>query len=454
MDTKDVLKLRETRAEKAAAAQTLQETVDAENRDLTDLESEQLDQLLTDTEEMTAQIHAADDEIRRKRLATQQAVLAEPAARRTVSPQPSGEVIKTAEIEVRSRRRVRGALRSFTGPDAEDKAHKTGMWIRAQLLGDDYARQWCACNHETRILKGSSNISAGYLIPQEFEAAIITNREMYGVIRQWARVVPMSRDTMSIPKYESSSSATWISEGGTLTAGDPTFSQVQLTAKKLSRLTRVSSEMMEDAAIDLADWLADDMAQAFAEAEDDAGLNGDGTSTYGGISGIVAQLTAGEATFAGCIQSASGNPTFVLLDAGDINNMMAALPQYAETNAAFYISRPGFAAALERIAHAGGGSTVQTFESKLRPVFMGYPVHLSQKMPTSQATLNNLAESPLIGRTNEELDPPGRSFRYFTVVKSFIIVYEPMDDGIRVARLLHGVRNLAAELDRDAGDDV
>ena len=68
-----------------------------------------------------------------------------------------------------------------------------------------------------------------------------------------------------------------------------------------------------------------------------------------------------------------------------------------------------------------------------------------------QATLNSLAESPLIGRTNEELDPPGRSFRYFVVMKSFIIVYEPTDDGIRVARLLHGARNLAAELDRDAG---
>ncbi len=70
-----------------------------------------------------------------------------------------------------------------------------------------------------------------------------------------------------------------------------------------------------------------------------------------------------------------------------------------------------------------------------------------------QAVLNSLAESPLIGRTNEELDPPGHTFRYFVVMKSFIIVYEPTDDGIRVARLVHGARHLAAELDRDAGDD-
>lgn len=70
-----------------------------------------------------------------------------------------------------------------------------------------------------------------------------------------------------------------------------------------------------------------------------------------------------------------------------------------------------------------------------------------------EIALHSLAESPLSGRTNEELDPPGHAFRYFAVMKSFIIVYEPTDDGIRVARLLHGARNLAAELDRDVGDD-
>ena len=390
MDGNDLLKLREKRAEKAAAAQTLQETADDENRDLTELESEDLDGLLTDTEECTSKIRSGEDEIRRARLATQQAALAEPSMRRTTPPQPSGEVIKSSGIEVKTRRRVRGALRSFQGKDAEANAYMTGMWFKAQLMGDDYARHWCGINCETRILTGGSNISAGYLIPPEFEAAIITNREEFGVIRQWARVIPMSRDTISIPKYETSPTATWVSEGGSLTAADPTFSQVQLTAKKLSRLTRMSSEMMDDSAIDLADWLAMDMAQSFAEAEDDAALNGDGTSTYGGISGLVQQFDDNQATYAGAIQNLTSADTFAEVVIADVSRVMAALPQYAEMSAAFYISRPGFALVLERIAHAGGGATVQTFESKLRQVFMGYPVRLSQKMPTSTGSLDNL----------------------------------------------------------------
>jgi len=68
-------------------------------------------------------------------------------------------------------------------------------------------------------------------------------------------------------------------------------------------------------------------------------------------------------------------------------------------------------------------------------------------------TLTLLAESPEIGRSMPELDPPDHAFRYVTVANTFIVVYEAVDDGIRVARLLHGARDLAAELGRDPGDE-
>lgn len=67
--------------------------------------------------------------------------------------------------------------------------------------------------------------------------------------------------------------------------------------------------------------------------------------------------------------------------------------------------------------------------------------------------LNMLADNPLIGMQREELDPPGQSFRYFVVMRLFIIAYQPMGSEIRFARILHGMRDLSAELNRDAGDD-
>jgi plasmid stabilization system protein ParE len=66
--------------------------------------------------------------------------------------------------------------------------------------------------------------------------------------------------------------------------------------------------------------------------------------------------------------------------------------------------------------------------------------------------IQTLAANPRIGSLREALDPPGRRFRYFVVMQRFVIVYEPTPTGIRIARILHGMRDLALELDRDAGD--
>lgn len=70
-----------------------------------------------------------------------------------------------------------------------------------------------------------------------------------------------------------------------------------------------------------------------------------------------------------------------------------------------------------------------------------------------ETTLHSLAGAPLTGHRREDLDPPGRSFLYLSVLKTFIIVYESEGDEIRVVRILHGARNLAEELSRDAGEE-
>jgi toxin ParE1/3/4 len=70
-----------------------------------------------------------------------------------------------------------------------------------------------------------------------------------------------------------------------------------------------------------------------------------------------------------------------------------------------------------------------------------------------EATLERLVLFPKSGQLRPELDPEGRTFRYVVVSKSFILVYETHGDGIRVARILHGARQLTRELERDQGDE-
>lgn len=63
-----------------------------------------------------------------------------------------------------------------------------------------------------------------------------------------------------------------------------------------------------------------------------------------------------------------------------------------------------------------------------------------------------LVESPLSGRQLESASPAGRPFRYWLIGGTFVIVYEPVENVIRVARVLHGAQHLIRELMRDSGD--
>ena len=68
-----------------------------------------------------------------------------------------------------------------------------------------------------------------------------------------------------------------------------------------------------------------------------------------------------------------------------------------------------------------------------------------------EAVLDILAQSPHLGRERPELDPPGHSFRYLSIMKTFVLVYRSVGDRIEVARILHGAQSLAEELDHDSG---
>jgi HK97 family phage major capsid protein len=127
--------------------------------------------------------------------------------------------------------------------------------------------------------------------------------------------------------------------------------------------------------VSLADFVTQEIAYAFADKEDLAGFKGDGTSTYGGITGLKDALADGSEHTA-----VTGNTAFATLDMLDFENMIGKLPLYALQNAKWYISRAGWAASMQRLADAAGGNTTQNIMGGTGPSFLGFPVVWVQVM--------------------------------------------------------------------------
>jgi len=281
------------------------------------------------------------------------------------------------------------SLRHFGGD--EQRAYRAGMWARAVVYQDGRAARWCN-DHDLNMRALSEGVltAGGALVPDEMAASIIDLREQFGAMRRLARVVPMGSDTLLMPRRTGSGSAAWTGENTTITQGNATFDQVQLVAKKLAGLTLISTELAEDAVIDVAAYLAEDFAQVFAESEDDAWLNGDGTSTYGGITGIRVKIIDGTHT-AGAVDAASGIDTLAEITAADLDSVVAVLPAFALTNTQWLGSSPANALVFQALAAASGGTTMTERGGLRVSAYAGWPIQVSQKMPTSTGDLSNVA---------------------------------------------------------------
>lgn len=284
-----------------------------------------------------------------------------------------------------------GSIRGFK---SEKDAYLAGMFCLATLSGNERAAQWCK---DAGVLKrpgdmtleqlaqvGGINTAGGYLVPPQLLNAIIDLREQYGVFRQNVRVISMSSDNVMVPRRTGGLTAYFVGENAEITASEKSWDQVQLTAKKLGALVKYSSEIAEDAVINLASDLASEIAYAFALKEDQCGFNGDGTSTYGGIRGVTVKINDGN--HAGSIfTAASGNTAFSTLDLVDFHGVTGLLPQYAKNRARWYCSSVAWSEAMERLMYAGGGNTVSTIGGGSGPSFLGYPVVISQVLNSVSA---------------------------------------------------------------------
>ncbi|MHC4993732.1 MAG: type II toxin-antitoxin system RelE/ParE family toxin [Planctomycetota bacterium] len=62
-----------------------------------------------------------------------------------------------------------------------------------------------------------------------------------------------------------------------------------------------------------------------------------------------------------------------------------------------------------------------------------------------------LAANPGMGRTLDDLNPTDDELRFWVVLDRFLIVYQPTGDGIRIARIIDGSRDMFRALEDDPG---
>lgn len=241
----------------------------------------------------------------------------------------------------------------------------------------------------TRGMAEGVNAKGGYLVPEEFGNDLIDLVLSYGVFRRNANVVQMTSDTRSDPRFVDGPIVYFVNESQTIPESSLTMDRINLVAKKLGVLVPYSSELNEDAIVDIGNMIADKTARAFAKREDECGFFGDGTSYYGGMFGVIPSLLALNGTIANIagIKVGSGN-LYSELVIQDFADSLALMPDYegaSDDRMKWYMNKGFYYNVAMKLMLAAPGNVGSYYQDRAEARLLGYPVEFVNVFPKTEA---------------------------------------------------------------------
>ncbi len=238
-------------------------------------------------------------------------------------------------------------------------------------------------------LIGDQDNRGGYLVSTEVASAIQRIAASVGLVMSQAQRWPMSTDELDIPAYTGSfleGEYLGVDAGGSDTA--LTFNQARLITKTWQLSFVVGKALMQDASVNLADWLLALGGEALANMIDKQAFNGTGAPFLGLLNDSDVNVTTITGT------------TFALYKViDDSSTLIGSVEESVLNGAGFYMHRTVWASLRSQkgtneyiLPYSGAASNnvLAQFPAAggVRPAgeILGYPVFTSRHFPALSAT--------------------------------------------------------------------
>lgn len=174
-----------------------------------------------------------------------------------------------------------------TDTTEEQRAASFDRYLRGDITGA-----------QLRAMGVSVDAKGGFLVPKTFSNKIITSLQDRAVMLDPTLVNYLATDggaPIFFPKFDDDAKAVIVGENTTIDKDDLTFGQAELGAYKYtSKIIPVSRELLEDAAIDVADLISKAVAARIARGVNEHLTTGSGNGQPEGIvtAAIVGKVSA------------------------------------------------------------------------------------------------------------------------------------------------------------------
>jgi len=238
----------------------------------------------------------------------------------------------------------------------------------------------------------NSGADGGYVAPPELDRLIETRLRQVSPMREIATVRTTSANVFKKPISITAAGAGWIAETGERTqTTSPTLALLDFPTAELYANLAATQALLDDSFVNLEEWIADEVEEAFAGQERAAFVSGDGTNKPKGflsytfvadVSHVWGQIGYLATGAAGAFDEATQVDKLIDL-------VYAPKPQYRQ-NAQFVMNRKTLSA-VRKMKDADGAYIWQPTEGGLGSSLLGYPITELEDMPDIAANAHAIA---------------------------------------------------------------
>jgi HK97 family phage major capsid protein len=177
------------------------------------------------------------------------------------------------DMMLKAARPQRGGTASHTSANATE--HKAAF--------EAYVRHGEASNLRALEAKTTHTLSGGndggYLVPAEVEASVMRALANASPIRAISAIRQVSSSTYKKPFATTGAATGWVGETDSRSqTSAPTLSELSFPTMEIFAMPAATQTLLDDSAVNIDEWVAEEVRLAFAEQENAAFISGDGVS--------------------------------------------------------------------------------------------------------------------------------------------------------------------------------
>lgn len=237
---------------------------------------------------------------------------------------------------------------------------------------------------EQKALATDNDPGAGFLLSPAVTDNMTTFMRETSAMRSYADVLTISAPDYVISLDNDEVSGNWVGEkenrGETST---PIVQTKRIVPYELAAEPKATQRILDDAAINIEQWLANKVSRKFARMENSAFVAGDGVEKPRGFLDYDAGVVTGTSSQELIEQISSGDANFITADA--LLDMEGGLKDEYIANANFFLKRTSVSAIRKLKDGQGNYLWSPGLDGKTGPTIMGYGYARFDDMPAQAA---------------------------------------------------------------------